>query len=40
MTVADLDRRMSHREFVAWQVFHARKAQRRELAEKKAQKRR
>ncbi|MEU7817059.1 hypothetical protein [Pseudonocardia sp. NPDC049154] len=34
MTVARLEAEMSNAEFVEWQVFHARKAQRRELAEK------
>lgn len=40
MTVADLDARMPHAEFVEWQMFHARKAQRREMAEKMAKHRR
>lgn len=32
MTVAQLHEQMSHREFVEWSMFHARKTQRRELA--------
>lgn len=36
MTVAELDRRMGHDEFVEWQVWHGRKAQRQELAAKTA----
>jgi hypothetical protein len=34
MTVAELGERMSNAEFVQWAMWHARKAQRRELAEK------
>lgn len=34
--MADLDARMSNREFVEWQMYHARKAQRQELADKMA----
>lgn len=36
MTVAEMDARMSHGEFVEWQMYHARKAQRQELASKMA----
>lgn len=36
MTVEEMRNRMSHDEFVRWGVYHGRKAQRRELAEKKA----
>jgi hypothetical protein len=32
-TVAELQQVMSHEEFVGWQIFLARKAQRHELAE-------
>ncbi|GAA2543654.1 hypothetical protein GCM10010210_12920 [Pseudonocardia hydrocarbonoxydans] len=35
MTVADLEGRMSNREFVEWAMFYARRNQRRELAEKR-----
>lgn len=40
MTVAELEARMPNAEFVEWQAYHARKAQRRELAEKMAKHRR
>ena len=40
MTVAELQERMSNAEFVEWQAFYARKAQRREMAEKLAKHRR
>jgi len=36
MTVGELERRMSAAEFVEWQVFYGRRAQRREIEEKKA----
>jgi len=36
MTVAELESRMSNAEFVEWQIYYARRAQRQELAEKKA----
>lgn len=36
-TVAELERTMSNAEFVRWGVYHARKAQRAELAQKMAQ---
>lgn len=36
MTVAELDRCMGHDEFVEWNIWHARKAQRQELAAKVA----
>jgi hypothetical protein len=36
MTVAELMERMSNAEFVQWSMWHARKVQRRELAEKVA----
>lgn len=36
MTVASLRERMSSAEFVRWQVYYARKAQREELETKKA----
>lgn len=39
MTVGDLQTRMTNAEFVGWQMFHARKAQRREMAELKAKNR-
>lgn len=32
MTVAELDQRMSHREFVQWYVYIGRQQQRKELA--------
>lgn len=37
MTVSRLRDEMSNAEFVAWCMYHARKAQRQELAMKKAQ---
>ncbi|NIJ10627.1 hypothetical protein FHU38_000971 [Saccharomonospora amisosensis] len=40
MTVARLRAEMPHHELVAWHVYHGRKAQRRELAEKQAANRR
>lgn len=36
MTVAELEATMSNDEFVQWQIYHARVAQRQELAEKMA----
>jgi hypothetical protein len=36
MTVGQLNRTMSNGEFVGWQMYYARKAQRRELSEKMA----
>jgi hypothetical protein len=36
MTVHNLRRTMSNEEFVAWSIFHGRKAQRQELATKMA----
>lgn len=40
MTVARMEAEMSNAEFVEWQVFHARKAQRAELEQKMAKHRR
>lgn len=40
MTVAALRREMSNREFVAWQVYYAREAQRDELRQKQTRQRR
>jgi hypothetical protein len=34
MTVEEMEARMSNAEFVGWQIFHARRAQREELAVK------
>lgn len=39
-TVGQLREEMSNEEFVGWQVFHGRKAQRADLAEKIANRRR
>lgn len=39
MTVADLRGRMSNAEFVAWSVYHGRRAQEREMADKRARRR-
>lgn len=36
MTVADLEERMSNAEFVGWEMYYLRLAQKRELAERKA----
>ena len=36
MTVADLEARMSNREFLYWQAYYARKAQKEEMASLKA----
>ena len=36
MTVAEMAERMTNAEFVQWGMWHARKAQRREMAELKA----
>lgn len=36
MTVSEMQDRMSNAEFVRWSIYHARKAQRQELAEKMA----
>jgi hypothetical protein len=36
MTVADLQERMPNREFVHWQAFYARRAQKEEMAAMKA----
>jgi hypothetical protein len=38
MTVDRLQREMSSHEFMRWGVYYARKAQREELAQKKAEK--
>lgn len=35
MTVGEMESRMSNREFVAWTMYYARRAQERELAEKR-----
>jgi len=39
MTVEELRHRMSHKEWVWWQVYLGRKAQRQEMAAKKAKRR-
>ncbi len=36
MTVDEMGARMSHAEFIEWSIYHARKAQRQELAHKMA----
>ena len=36
MTVADMEERMSNAEFVGWRIYYARRAQQRELAQKRA----
>lgn len=36
MTVADLRSRMSNQEWVEWTVYYGRKAQRREMEQRKA----
>lgn len=40
MTVGEMSARMSNGEFVEWQTYHARKAQRRELETKMSKHRR
>lgn len=37
LTVADMRRKMSNLEFTYWAMFHGRKAQRRQLAQLKAE---
>lgn len=40
MTVSDLRSRMSGQEYTEWYIYYARKAQRQELEEKRAKRRR
>ncbi len=39
MTVGDMEARMGNKEFVEWAMYHAHRAQKRELAEKKSKRR-